>query len=89
MSIPDMPNSLKWADLTLHRYEGVSDSDLLELYVPILRTCARIWWKNGRNKEELEKRILNLHKQGMKINEEESLMEAVNKVEMKIFNESQ
>ncbi|KAJ8968555.1 hypothetical protein NQ314_002219 [Rhamnusium bicolor] len=59
----EMPHSLKWADLALHRYEAVSDSDLLELYVPLLHTCIRVWWKNNRNKDELEQRLSKLQKQ--------------------------
>ncbi|XP_018564297.1 sorting nexin-21 isoform X1 [Anoplophora glabripennis] len=85
LSIPGMPHSLKWADLTLHRYEGVSDSDLLQLYVPLLQTCARVWWQNGRNKDELEQRLATLQKQGVKVGESMSLMDAVNSVEEKIF----
>ncbi|KAJ8960933.1 hypothetical protein NQ318_020233 [Aromia moschata] len=85
MSIPDMPDSLKWADLTLHRYEGVSDSDLLELYLPLLQACVKVWWKNGREKDELEQRISNLQRQGMKVDESKTLMEMVSVVELKIF----
>ncbi|KAJ8970908.1 hypothetical protein NQ317_009060 [Molorchus minor] len=88
MSIPEMPNSLKWADLLLHRYEGVSDSDLLELYMPLLQTCAKVWWQNGRNKDDLEQRISHLKKQGIKVKEDVSLMETVGEVEKKIFPEA-
>lgn len=33
----------RWAQLALRRYEAVSDSDLLLLYVPLLHTCISIW----------------------------------------------
>ncbi|CAH1957745.1 unnamed protein product [Acanthoscelides obtectus] len=86
--LQDFPNSLKWADLALHRYEGVSDSDLLELYVPLLNACSKIWWQNGRNKEELEKRIEELRKKGHRVDGETNLMEAVDSVESRIFGEA-
>lgn len=50
-----MPNSLKWANLALHRYEGVSDSDLLELYVPLLKTGIQVWDQNDMSKDDLER----------------------------------
>ncbi|KAJ8921063.1 hypothetical protein NQ315_015859 [Exocentrus adspersus] len=84
--IPEMPHSLKWADLALHRYDGVSDSDLLQLYVPLLHTCVRVWWQNGRNKDDLEQRLATLKKQGVKVDGCTALLEAVNAVEEKIFS---
>nr|CAH7758237.1 unnamed protein product [Callosobruchus chinensis] len=84
-SLQDSPNSLRWADLALHRYEGVSDSDLLELYVPLLNACCKIWWNNGRNKEELERRIEELRKKGHRVDGAPELMEAVEAVEQRIF----
>lgn len=63
-----------------------SDTDLLELYIPILVTCMRIWDQNGQNKEFLEHRLLSLKRQGMKISENPSLLEEINKLEKKISN---
>lgn len=85
LAIPEAPNAQKWADLALHRYEGVSDSDLLELYVPLLQACIKIWCQLGRDKGGLESRLENLRKQGMKMSEAESLLEIVEKVERKLF----
>ncbi|RZC34493.1 PX domain containing protein [Asbolus verrucosus] len=85
MSIPGCGSCHKWADLALHRYEGVSDSDLLELYMPLLTACIKIW-QSGRNKEILEQRLRDLKRQGMKINETHSLLEEVTAVEAKIFS---
>ncbi|XP_023020382.2 sorting nexin 21 [Leptinotarsa decemlineata] len=83
--IPTMPNSLKWADLAFHRFEGVSDSDLLELYVPLLQTCVIVWTQNDKTTEEVERRLSQLHKQGVKSTENTSLLAVVNKVAQKIF----
>ncbi|KAJ3655187.1 hypothetical protein Zmor_014324 [Zophobas morio] len=85
MSIPGCLHSQKWADLALHRYEGVSDSDLLELYVPLLNVCTKIWWQAGRNKDVLEYRLQELKRQGVKVGEQSSLLDKVNIVEEKIF----
>lgn len=85
MSIPQCSQCQKWADLLLHRYEGVSDSDLLELYVPLLNACITIWWQTGRDKNVLEHRLQNLKRQGVRINEQSNLLDEVKIVEEKIF----
>lgn len=84
--IPGSPNAQKWADLALHRYEGVSDSDLLELYVPLLKTCLKVWWSLGRDREVLEKRLEDLKKQGFKNIEDVELLEAVEILEKRLFS---
>lgn len=83
--INDIPNSRKWADLALYRFEGVSDVDLLELYVPLLQTCLKIWEQNGRNKENIEQKLSKLQREGFKIGDCESLMDVVNMVAEKIL----
>lgn len=86
ISIPGSPSSIQWADIALHRYDGVSDSDLLELYVPLLQTCIPIWRESGRNADDLKRRLNDLKRQGIKVNEHLGLMEAVNNVEMRLFH---
>lgn len=85
ISLPGSPNALKWADLALHRYEGVSDSDLLELYVPLLQVCIKLWRQHERDTKTIEERLSDLKRQGCKVDENLSLLDAVNKVEEKIF----
>lgn len=72
----------KWAELALHRYEGVSDSDLLLLYVPLMQLCL----KYDLNREDLERRLLDLSKTGFTVNESCSFLSEVDKVEKKILN---
>ncbi|KAK5646597.1 hypothetical protein RI129_005061 [Pyrocoelia pectoralis] len=84
ISMPGSPNAQKWADIALHRYEGVCDSDLLELYLPLLHVCAKIWWQTGRNGNFLESRLQSLKQQGIKFNEGASLLEAVDCLEKKL-----
>ncbi|XP_065164079.1 sorting nexin-21 [Atheta coriaria] len=76
------PNTLKWADLALHRFEGVSDSDLLLLYVPILFMCKKIWVLNGRDKAGIEQRLEDLKRQGMTCTDNVTLMDTIFKVEL-------
>lgn len=83
--INDIPNSQRWADLALYRFEGVSDSDLLELYVPLLQTCLKIWEQNGRNKENIEQKLTKLQREGVKVSDCECLMDIVNGVAEKVL----
>lgn len=67
----------RWAQLALKRYEAVSDSDLLLIYVPLLHTCISIWEALGRDKTKLVEELNDLRKRGMKVDSVPSLMEAV------------
>lgn len=75
----------KWADLALHRYNGVSDSDLLELYIPLLQMCLKVWGENGREKEALVNQLNTLKKQGAKIDSDVNFLNVINRVELKLF----
>lgn len=86
--IPASLYSLKWADLALYRFDGVSDSDILELYVPLLHTCIKIYYSNDKNKDELETQLQNFQRQGVKnIEGRKNLFTAVNEVEEKVFKQ--
>ncbi|XP_026757307.1 sorting nexin-20 [Galleria mellonella] len=67
----------RWAQLALRRYEAVSDSDLLLIYIPLLHTCISIWETLGRDKSKLVDELNDLRKRGMKVDSVPSLMEAV------------
>ncbi|KPI98685.1 Sorting nexin-20 [Papilio xuthus] len=67
----------RWAQLALKRYEAVSDSDLLLIYVPLLHTCISIWDTLGKDKSKLIEELNGLRKRGMKVDSVPSLMEAV------------
>ncbi|KAJ8726466.1 hypothetical protein PYW07_001164 [Mythimna separata] len=67
----------RWAQLALKRYEAVSDSDLLLIYIPLLHTCISIWETLGRDKSKLVEELNDLRKRGMKVDSVPSLMEAV------------
>lgn len=67
----------RWAQLALRRYEAVSDSDLLLIYIPLLHTCINIWETLGRDKSKLVEELNDLRKRGMKVDSVPTLMEAV------------
>lgn len=67
----------RWAQLALKRYEAVSDSDLLLIYVPLLHSCISIWETLGRDKSKLVEELNDLRKRGMKVDDVPTLMEAI------------
>lgn len=81
------PDAPKWADLALHRYEAVSDSDLLELYVPLLKACLKVWWQLGRDREVLERRLEDLRRRGVRVTDSVGLLEAVEELEKRLFRQ--
>lgn len=74
----------KWAQLALRRYEAVSDSDLLLIYIPLLHTCISIWETLGRDKSQLVEELNALRRKGMKVDSVPSLMEAVDNLDTAI-----
>lgn len=73
-TLPNYPDALKWAELALHRYEGVSDTDLLSLYVPIIHLCIKL---KKDDTEELKQRLQVLHRKGIRVLDKPDLLEAV------------
>lgn len=61
------PASDRWADLALRRYEHVSDIELLVLYIPLLHTCANLFWQKGRDPQMINNRLEEMGKRGIKI----------------------
>lgn len=80
--VANAANTKKIAELTYHRFDGVSDSELLALYVPVLQICIQI----GLKKDDFQKKLLDLSKTGFKVNEKQSLLMEVDDVEAKIFH---
>ncbi|XP_047109297.1 sorting nexin-21 [Schistocerca piceifrons] len=73
----------RFADLALHRYEAVSDIDLLRFYVPLLQLCVRLWWALGRDKRPLEARLDDLRRRGIKVDGCPSLLDAITEFDSK------
>lgn len=62
-----------------------SDSDVLELYLPLLNASVKVYEGNKRNTEELLAQIEMFRKQGVRDVEGRELARAVNEVETKLF----
>ncbi|XP_077297272.1 sorting nexin 21 isoform X2 [Arctopsyche grandis] len=71
----------RWAKLALHRFDGVSDTDLLSLYVPLLKSCILIWKTLGKDSKSLEDTLDNMKRVGMRVDNSSSLSEAIEKLE--------
>ncbi|XP_023298209.2 sorting nexin-21 isoform X4 [Lucilia cuprina] len=71
----------KWASLALSRYETLCDIDLLPLYIPLLHTCAHLWWQRGRDQKPITDRLTDMSKKGININNTPTLMQAIHKLD--------
>ncbi|XP_013107664.1 sorting nexin-20 isoform X1 [Stomoxys calcitrans] len=75
------PSAEKWAALALNRYETLCDIDLLPLYIPLLHTCAHLWWQKGRDQKPITERLNDMSKKGISINNNPTLMQAIHKLD--------
>lgn len=79
--VPGSPNADKWAELALYRFEGVSDSDLLTMYVPLLHLCIKLCQQHEQDTQHLEQRLESLHRQGIPVTNKTSLADALASIE--------
>lgn len=49
------------------RYEAVSDSDLLQYYIPLLKLCIELYMNANKDRTHLEQRLANFKLRGMKV----------------------
>lgn len=59
------PSAMTWSEEALRRYEGVSDSDSLTMYIPLVQTCVHLWWQQGRDNSQLLAMLSNMQKRGI------------------------
>lgn len=71
------PSAEKWAELALRRYDGVSDADLLQLYIPLLHTCVHLWWQRGRDNQFLQDRLKAMEHKGINVKNVKTLTQAI------------
>lgn len=71
------PSAEKWAELALHRYDSVSDAELLTLYIPLLQTCTHLWWQRGRDNQFLQDRLKSLSSKGINVKDGKTLAQAI------------
>lgn len=72
-----MPSANKWADLALRRFDAVCDSDLLQLYVPLIKACVYLYWKTGRDKSHLDEQLEGMRKRGINVKTGPTLQQAI------------
>lgn len=71
------PLAEKYAELALRRYEGVCDTELLSLYIPLLQTCSHLWWQRGRDNKLIEDDLKDMSLRGMRVKNGPSLTQAI------------
>lgn len=81
ISLPGSPGAEKWIDLALHRYNGVSDSDLLTLYVPLLHLGVKIYKQHDMDTKKLEEYLKSLTDRGISVTNAPSFIDALNVLE--------
>ncbi|KAM7354305.1 sorting nexin 21 isoform 2-T2 [Cochliomyia hominivorax] len=71
----------KWASLALSRYETLCDIDMLPLYIPLLHTCAHLWWQRGRDQKPITDRLADMSKKGISVTNSPTLIQAIHKLD--------
>lgn len=84
--LPIDENNVKWAELAIYRFNGISDSDLLEIYIPLLHTCIDIYLAANKDTGDLENQLRTFEKQGIKGSDKKNLFNAIDSVELRILN---
>lgn len=72
-----LEDAIKYSELALRRFDGISDVDLLYYYVPLLQMCSHLWRVSGRNRDVLELRLNSLKRRGHKVDGCPSLLESL------------
>ncbi|XP_030240973.1 sorting nexin-21 isoform X1 [Drosophila navojoa] len=71
----------RWALLALSRFDTLCDIDLLPLYIPLLHTCAHLWWQRGQDQKPITDRLTEMSRQGINTANITSLMQAIHKLD--------
>ncbi|KAH8349259.1 hypothetical protein KR067_007459 [Drosophila pandora] len=71
----------RWALLALNRFETLCDIDLLPLYIPLLHTCAHLWWQRGQDQKPITDRLNDMSKKGINIANTSTLMQAIHNID--------
>ncbi|KAH8376948.1 hypothetical protein KR093_002326, partial [Drosophila rubida] len=71
----------RWALLALSRFDTLCDIDLLPLYIPLLHTCAHLWWQRGQDQKPITDRLTDMSRQGINTANITSLTQAIHKLD--------
>ncbi|CAH0387911.1 unnamed protein product [Bemisia tabaci] len=65
------PDTERYAGIALRRFQGVSDFDLLQYYVPLLQLCATLDWTRAHKEHNygtiIKERLADMKRRGMKV----------------------
>jgi hypothetical protein len=77
------PSSTRWVDLALKRFNHVSDTEILVLYIPLLNTASYLFWQKGLDAQAVNSRLEELGRKGLKIKDTLSLVQTLHLIQPK------
>lgn len=77
------PASQKWTELSLRRFEHVSDTEILVLYIPLLNAASYLYWQKGLDAKPINDRLEEMGRKGIKIKDTLTLVQALHAMEQK------
>lgn len=77
------PSSQKWTDLALRRFEHVSDTEILVLYIPLLHAASYLYWQKGLDAKPINDRLEEMDRKGIKTKNTLTLVQALHAMEQK------
>lgn len=75
------PSSIKWTELALRRFDHVSDTEILVLYIPLLNTASYLFWQKGLDAKPINDRLEEMGRKGIKIKDTLTLIQALHAME--------
>lgn len=75
------PSSIKFTDIALRRFEHVSDTELLVLYIPLLQTASYLYWQKGMDASAINERLEEMGRKGIKIKNTLTLAQSLHALE--------
>ncbi|XP_070500850.1 sorting nexin-20 [Chironomus tepperi] len=75
------PSSIKWTDLALRRFDHVSDTEILVLYIPLLNTASYLYWQKGLDAKPINDRLEEMGRKGIKIKDTLTLIQCLHTME--------
>lgn len=71
------PSSIKWTELALRRFDHVSDTEILVLYIPLLNTASYLFWQKGLDAKPINNRLEEMARKGIKVKDTLTLMQSL------------
>lgn len=77
------PMSMKHTELALRRFEHVSDTEILVLYIPLLNAASYLYWQKGMDASKINERLEDMGMKGIKIKNTLTLTQSLHALEQK------